>query len=348
MKLLKLIENPESIPRRPTLVPVAGAAAAWNPEPATPFPFRHSLPVSDAIFGLPVYVTSAGWERVPPGGVAYPLADTSLDGFKWEDGRILPEFCLAWVEQGGGYLETTVGRQEIPARRAFLFRPGEWHRHRPLATTGWVIYWIHFNGGLPHQWLQDGAFALTGNLPELGSPELFRSQLLHLIHAAHHAAATNSPILSWQAAGLLTHLVRQGGAPRVATGHSVDEIVNRAVEFIWNHSHAFVDVAEVVAQTGISRRSLERRFTKALRRSVLEEIQLCRLGRAKRLLTETRVPVKQVVHRAGLRSHQQLCLLFQEHEGMSPTDYRELTTPRDGQRQDHRSHTGTPQNRKSN
>jgi len=63
MKLLKLIENAGSVPRRPTLVPVAGAAAAWNPELATPFPFRHSLPLSDAIFGLPVYVTSAGWER---------------------------------------------------------------------------------------------------------------------------------------------------------------------------------------------------------------------------------------------------------------------------------------------
>ena len=346
MKHLKLVENLGSLAQRQPLALVVGEAAAWSPELATPFPFRHSLPVSDAIFGLPVYVTSAGWEKVMP-GAAYPLADTGLSGFKWEDGRILPEFCLAWVEEGEGYLETTAGRQRIPERRAFLFRPGEWHRHRPLATTGWIIHWIHFNGGLPHQWLQDGAFALTGNLPDLGSAELFRRQLLHLILTAHHAAATNSPILSWQAAGLLTHLVKPGGQQWVATGHSADEIVNRAVEFIWNHSHAFVDVAEVVAQTGLSRRSLERRFTKALRRSVLEEIQLCRLGRAKRLLTETRVPVKQVVHRAGLRSHQQLCLLFQEHEGMSPTDYRERTTPRDCHLQGHRNDTGTPQYRKS-
>ncbi len=347
MKPLKLIANAGSIPQRLTLVPVAGAAATWTPEPGTPLPFRHSLPVSDAIFDLPVYVTSAGWERVLP-GAGYPLADTGLNGFKWEDGRILPEFCLAWVDEGKGYLETKAGRQEIPTRRAFLFRPGEWHRHRPLVSTGWVIHWIHFNGGLPHQWLQDDAFALTGNLPELGSPELFRSQLLHLILAAHHVAATNSPVLSWQAAGLLTHLVKQGGTPRSATGHSADEIVNRAVEFIWNHSHVFVDVAEVVAQTGISRRALERRFTKALRRSVLEEIQLCRLGRAKRLLTETRVPVKQVVHRAGLRSHQQLCLLFQEHEGMSPSDYREQANLPACQRQAHRSQPRVPQNRKSN
>ncbi|MCX6874624.1 MAG: AraC family transcriptional regulator [Verrucomicrobia bacterium] len=289
-------------------------------------PFRHSLPVSDAIFGLPVYVTSAGWERVLP-GANYPLADTGLNGFKWEDGRILPEFCLAWVEEGKGYLETKAGRQEIPPRRAFLFRPGEWHRHRPLAATGWVILWIHFNGELPHQWLQDGSFELSGHLPELVSPELFRSQLTRLIHAAHHTAATNSPLLSWQAAGLLTHLVKQGGERRGTTGRSSDESVNRAVEFIWNHSHAFVDVAEVVAQAGLSRRSLERRFSNAMQRSVLAEIQLCRLGRAKRLLTETRVPVKQVVHRAGLRSHQQLCLLFQAHEGMSPTAYREQATP---------------------
>ena len=168
---------------------------------------------------------------------------------------------------------------------------------------------------------------MTGHLPELVSPELFRSQLTRLVLAAHHTAATNSPLLSWQAAGLLTHLVKQDGVRRHASGRGNDEIVNRAVEFIWNHSHAYVDVGEVVAQTGLSRRSLERRFTKALRRSVLEEIQRCRLDRAKRLLTETRVPIKQVVHRAGLRSHQQLCLLFQAHEGMSPTAYREHAHP---------------------
>ena len=104
-----------------------------NPQPGTPF--RHSLPVSEAIFGLPVYVTSAGWERVPP-EASYPLADTGLNSFKWEDGRILPEFCLAWVEEGAGYLETIAGRQEIPARRAFLYMPGEWHRHRPPRHNG--------------------------------------------------------------------------------------------------------------------------------------------------------------------------------------------------------------------
>jgi AraC-like DNA-binding protein len=285
-------------------------------------PFRHSLPVSDDIFQLPVYVTSAGWERVLP-GAAYPLPGTGLNGFKWEDGRVLPEFCLAWVDEGMGELETNAGGQEIPTRRAFLFRPGEWHRHRPRAATGWIIGWIHFNGELPHQWLEDDSFGLAGNLPEIEIPELFRSQLTRLILAAHHAAATNSPLLSWQAAGLLTHLVAHNRKRQAATGRCEDEMVNRAVEYIWNHSHSSVGVAEVVAQTGCARRSLERRFTKALNRSVLEEIQRCRLGRAKRLLTETRVPIKQVVHCAGLRSHQQLCLLFQAHLGMSPRKYRE-------------------------
>ncbi|MEI6534144.1 MAG: hypothetical protein WCN98_02300 [Verrucomicrobiaceae bacterium] len=54
---------------------------------------------------------------------------------------------------------------------------------------------------------------------------------------------------------LLKLIENAGSIPRRPTGHGADEIVNRAVEFIWNHSHVCVDVDEVVAQTGISRRA---------------------------------------------------------------------------------------------
>ena len=285
-------------------------------------PFRHSLPVPEEIFHLPIYVTAVGWERTKA-GENYPLSDTALLGFNWDDGRTLPEFCLVWLQEGEGSLETKSGQQKVTAGRAFFYRPGEWHRHRPGLTTGWTIYWVHFNGSLPHQWMLGENYNLEGNLPILQADDLFQMQLMRLIQTAHQSPSTNLETFSWQVAGLLTHFVKNESPRQNQRHHSADAQVNRAVEFIWNHSHAFVDVADVVAYVGVGRRALERRFSNELTRSLLDEIQFCRLTRAKRLLAETALPIKQVIYRAGLRSHQHLCLLFQKHLGISPSQFRE-------------------------
>lgn len=285
------------------------------------FPYRHCLPVPDVIHRLPVYVTGAGWEMVAPGD-PYPQPDASIYAFCWEEGRELPEFCLAWLSEGAGHLETRQRRQAIPRRRAFFFHPGEWHRHRPAPGAGWTIHWVTFNGSLPHQWMRDGDFHLEGNLPVIDDRRLFQLQLMRLVRSVHARPADNTPALSWQLVGLVSHFVGRGHNRSAEINHHDDEMVNQAVQFIWSHSHNFIDVPNVVAHVGCSRRSLERRFSKELGHSVLDEIQQCRFERAQRLLGETHLPIKQVVYRAGLRSRQQLWLLFHEKTGMSPDEFR--------------------------
>jgi transcriptional regulator GlxA family with amidase domain len=58
---------------------------------------------------------------------------------------------------------------------------------------------------------------------------------------------------------------------------------------------------------------------------VLEEINACRLSRAKRLLKETDLPVKSVAHLAGFSSTERMRVLFVEREGVSPISYRKHT-----------------------
>ncbi|MCX6875426.1 MAG: AraC family transcriptional regulator [Verrucomicrobia bacterium] len=289
-------------------------------------PFRHSLPVPDGLFRAPLYVTGAGWERIMP-GQSYPRPDAAMYGFRWEDGRVLPEFCLSLLTQGSGHLETQAGGQEIPERRAFLFRPGEWHRHRPARASGWTNHWIHFNGDLPHEWMRDGAFELDGNLPIIEDAELFHGQFMRLLLTVERAPTTNTRALACQAVGLISHFLLHTAPLRDECLHHEDDLINRAVEFIWNHSHVSVGVPEVASHVGCVRRTLERRFAAVLGRSVLDEIQLCRLTRAKWLLEETALPLKQILSRAGLRERRQLWLLFKKHLAMSPDAYRRSVQP---------------------
>jgi LacI family transcriptional regulator len=51
---------------------------------------------------------------------------------------------------------------------------------------------------------------------------------------------------------------------------------------------------------------------------VLEEIQICRAARAKSLLIDTDMPLKQVVHRAGFQSREHMRLVFKKLLGVTP------------------------------
>ena len=83
-----------------------------------------------------------------------------------------------------------------------------------------------------------------------------------------------------------------------------------------------MSVSDIARQLPVTRRTLDRRFVEATGHSVLEEINACRLSRAKRLLTETDLPVKTVAHLAGFNSTERMRVVFVEREGISPTDYR--------------------------
>ena len=284
-------------------------------------PFSNALPIPEWLFRESVHVTHAGWERIEP-NASYPQQRAPIYFFQWEEGRVLPEFCLSLCTDGGGHMDTREGRQEILAGDAYLFRPGEWHRHRPDPATGWVNLWIHFNGNLPHEWMRDGAFRLSGNKPDIVDRELFQSQFERLLDTIGGNPRLNSAAISWQALGLLSHFVVDVRVADQAAGRKPGGIARRASEFIMNHTHTTIDVGEVAAQVGCGRRTLEARFKEYTGRTVLEEIQHCRVARAKSLLIETDIPLKQIIHRAGFQSREHMRLVFKKILGVTPGSFR--------------------------
>lgn len=291
-------------------------------------PFRHALPVNESMFHEAIYLTHAGWEIVKP-GESYPQSDVPLFLFKWDEGRTLSDFCLALLVAGSGEYQTRSHRGRLEAGDAFLFRPGEWHRHRPSPRTGWTLMWIHFDGDEPHRWLHQGIFQLRQNLVVIENRALFQAQFEQLLESVHRKPSSNSANFSRQAIGLLAHvLVDQPESSVRGTALMDDETVKAALEFIWNYSHGIVDVPAVAREVGLARRTLVRRFKAVTGRSVLEEIQLCRVSRAAKLLQETSMPIKHIVHRAGFRSDEHLRLSFQKAFGKSPQAFRDKPAAR--------------------
>lgn len=296
-----------------------------------PAPFRHALPIAEHELKRSIHVTYAGWTKVKAGEVhGNRSAETpAFFRYNWNEGRILPEFCLVLISEGSGELETRQGVQRIRQGNAFLLRPGEWHRHRPLSETGWTNLWIAFEGTLPQEWMLRSSFHLDGNLAVIEDYGMFLAEFQRLLASVHRNPGENPPKLSCQLIGLLSHFMKEASLEETHDLHD-DELVSRALAFIWGNRLEAVAVPDVAAHLECGRRSLERRFKKGTGRSVLEEIQACRIDRARRLLLETPISVKECAVRAGFNTSGHMRQVMRKEFGMSPEAYRMQMQPDGG------------------
>lgn len=159
---------------------------------------------------------------------------------------------------------------------------------------------------------------------ELSDPPL-SSVDLDLELAGYDAAALLHAFMTRRARGYHTVQVK----PRwVVSRRSTDVIaqddrlVAAALRFIHDHAVNPIGVPDVVAHVGLSRRSLERRFTAALGRTILEELTRRRLDRAKRLLLETDLSIERVAASAGFSATKRLVHAFRKLEAKLPHAYR--------------------------
>jgi AraC-like DNA-binding protein len=279
--------------------------------------FARYLPLGDALFAAPLYLTSAGRTTIPPGAAYPPPGHPDLYQFQWREGRVLPEFSLLWVEAGAGVWETRDGSFPIRAGQVGRVFSGRWHRYRPDPGCGWTECWVQFNGRLAHELEAAGHFVPERPVSTPEHPGRFARQMLEFLRDLAAPGLVNSTALGLRVLGLLSLLP----GPADPGDTPVGDLIERARHLIWSHSHRQLGVAEVAERLGASRRTLERTFAGA-GLSVLDEITRCRLNRAERLLRETRLPVQHIAALAGFGTAEQMRLQFHTRHALSPAAFR--------------------------
>lgn len=104
-----------------------------------------------------------------------------------------------------------------------------------------------------------------------------------------------------------------------------DVIVAKALRWIREHAHQRLSVPLVARAVGGGRQRLERRFRRALDRTVVEEIRRARVEAAKELLETTQAGLSEVAKRAGFSNATLLNSAFRREIGMPPGVYRRRT-----------------------
>ena len=101
-----------------------------------------------------------------------------------------------------------------------------------------------------------------------------------------------------------------------------DIIVAEAIRYINRNRRRHLQVSEVADAVMVSQRTLQKRFRKALGRSVRDEIRRARTELASKMLTETNLSIKQVARKLGCNSSKHISRYFKKEKGISVSEYR--------------------------
>jgi LacI family transcriptional regulator, galactose operon repressor len=159
---------------------------------------------------------------------------------------------------------------------------------------------------------------------ELSTPPL-SSVALDVETAGYNAAHLLDELMNGRRAGgqivwvLPTHVAVRRSSDVIA---QEDSVVAKALRFIRDHGRRNLSVGNVAEDVGVSRRTLERRFYRTTKRTVLAEIRRCHLERAKLLLLETDLPCHKVATEAGFGSLKTFNRTFGRMEGATPLNFR--------------------------
>jgi AraC-like DNA-binding protein len=286
------------------------------------FEFFRYFPVSDRDRQWGTYVSGVGSTRVPPFARSYPMSvhpDAYM--YAWEAGRVLHEYQALYIARGDGYFESKRGgARTVTAGSVMLLFPGEWHRYRPRKESGWDEYWVSFGGQSVDHLIRQGFFSPEDPVLHTGVDEAIQHAYLDLLDRARAEpigfqqlnAASVQEIL----AATLAAVRRQRHG-----GHG-EEVVRRAKALLEEQVEGMVSIAKLAGVLGLCEEHLRRLFREHTGMSPYQYYLELKIHRARLMLRETTLTVKEIARSLGFESPFHFSKAFKQRTGVSPTRWR--------------------------
>jgi LacI family transcriptional regulator len=164
---------------------------------------------------------------------------------------------------------------------------------------------------------------------DLGDPPL-TSIALNVESAGFEAAKlmdhmiTNRTLSGEQILVSPIHLVQRQSSDILAVS---DPEVNSAINFIKKNAQNKILVKDVVKETSLSRRTLERKFKQTIRRSIYGEIKRVRIELIAKMLIETDLPISHITSLFNFTDVEHISRYFKLEKGIGLRDFRKIHRP---------------------
>ncbi len=283
---------------------------------------------NDRLWGLTI--NSVGFQSVRPGEAYPPGNHPTRYLFSPNKGRVLDEYQLLYIVKGRGeFAAQSTGRDKplpISEGNMFLLFPGEWHNYRPDPRAGWDEYWIGFTGEVIDNRVANGFFSRQRPVLKAGINDELVSLYRRAIDIAIEQRSAYQQVLAG-IVNLMLGISYSSDRNRLLGGSEVEGRINRA-KIIIAEEYRDIKPETIAARLNMSYSSFRKIFREYTGFAPMQYIHEHRIGKAKELLTNTEMPIKEIAYRLGFENHEYFFTSFRKSTGHTPLGYRRLTQGR--------------------
>lgn len=283
--------------------------------------FRY-FPVAKRDRDWGIYVTTVGASQFGPGIKRYPPTVHPKVYSAVASGRTLPEYQIVYISAGSGWFKSTsVSRQQIVAGQVMLLFPGERHSYSPVTSTGWDEHWVGFNGDLADRLLRRGFFSPDRPVLRAGGEEQLLALFNDLIKTTHENHPASQQILAGVTMNILARLYSVQQFSLAGDEPGLRAIQNAVVR-MREAAEEPLDIPSLARELNVSYRWFRRAFAHHTGLSPHKYLLEIRLARARSLLAQSPLSIKEIALRTGFEDVQYFSRFFRKKVGVTPGRWR--------------------------
>ncbi|MCH2175424.1 MAG: AraC family transcriptional regulator [Lentisphaeria bacterium] len=198
----------------------------------------------------------------------------------------------------------------LEVNSGLIIRPWQFHMYQDLneANLSWLYVTFEINEPSPLKARGGNIFTIT--------PEILND----LYSLTHNFLNKDESLIPLRTACIIAELTKQKKLTPSNTG--LPQLMQRTVEWIHNHLHEPFLIEDIAKDMAISESRLRTLFREHVGISLGRHIKLARIHRAKVLLQDQHLPIKEVAYQSGFGSEQSFCRAFAQEEDTTPNSFR--------------------------
>ena len=276
----------------------------------------------DKAFGLTV--NTVGFQPIAP-NTLYPSTDHPKSYyFNPKKGRVLSEYQFVYISKGKGVFESeSTKKRAIAKGQIMILFPGQWHSYQPLKDTGWNEYYIGFEGSIIDSIINKSFISSQNQVLDVGTSE----ELVNLFSTAIRVAKEDKKSAQQYLAGIVFHILGMILALSQNKNYEAREstqVIERAKIIMGENIHKDIDVKEIASKLGTSYSWFRKFFKEYTGYAPAQYFQELKLRKAKELLTETNLPIKEIAYELNFSSIEYFLSFFKQRVNITPSEYRKV------------------------
>ena len=255
---------------------------------------HRSATADDRATGL--WAVSAGHFVTPDAGIRRPHPN---------------DFLALYCVRGGGWFELGAHAFEIRPGRLFISLPDVPHGYGSIPDIGWEIWWVHFDGDLAHRLVELTGHHADRPVFELGLVKPLVAKFAAICKALRHQGPHGDLDATTALFALLLELRKHRSGSK--------QRLDRLVHVVEKHPGS---IDAMAGAAGMSKYRFIRTFRSATGLTPWRFLTRRRINRAKQLLTDTALSIKEISYKLGFSDPNYFSRLFHKEAGVSAKEFR--------------------------